>query len=279
MPIHINCPVCGQRLRVPNFAAGRITKCNACGNAVRVPQPKKLLDDDEESDEAKKAAGEKPAEPFSLSETWHRSIERLSGSLDWLAERPIRILFVALVLVGCYVGVATAKWALSKPPEGPIVSVEPPDLEPWEGVGMSDSNDRVRVTAEAVTTEQIYVLAPTRNAPQKTPNAYLKIALKIENRTPAELKFTGWASEGGADDHPAKLKDDTGGIHKLVNWKARIIGQLGSATIKPGGSVVEVLVFEVPGTYIKYLKLALPAEAVGGTGDLRLKLPRTRVLD
>ncbi len=116
MPIHVNCPICGQRLRVSNYAAGRITKCTACGNAVRVPKPKAMLKqgEDETQDAAKKSGpDETAAGRLTPSEVWYRSIERLSGSLDWMAERPIRILFAALIMVAAYVGVATAKWALA----------------------------------------------------------------------------------------------------------------------------------------------------------------------
>ena len=82
MPIHLNCPVCAQRLRVPNFAAGRLTKCTACGNAVRVPQPKKLLEKDEGVEATEETNNKSAAQaPLSVSELWYRSIERLSGSL------------------------------------------------------------------------------------------------------------------------------------------------------------------------------------------------------
>jgi hypothetical protein len=279
MPIHIDCPVCAQRLRVPNFAAGRITKCTSCGAAVRVPQPTALLKEEDETGEASPTAKETQTEALSLSEVWYRSIERLSGSLDWLAERPIRILVVALILVAGYVGVATAKWALSKPVDLTIKSEEAVDLEPWEGVGTSDANDRIRVTAQSVTTDQIGVIPPNMSVARKTPKAYLRIELKIENLGPSELKYSGWSVGGGNDDHAARLKDDTGIVHHQVVWKARIVGQTPSAVIPPSGSVSDVLVFEPPGTYARYLKLALPAEACGGTGDLRIKLPRTRFID
>jgi hypothetical protein len=277
MPIHIDCPVCAQRLRVPNFAAGRITKCTACGNAVRVPQPKAMLV--EETENATATAKEGPTERLSPSEVWYRSIERLSGSLDWLAERPIRIFVVALILVAGYVGVATAKWALSKPADLPIKSEEAVDLDPWEGVGTSDANDRVRVTAQSVTTEQIAIIPPNMRNAQKTPKAYLRIALKIENLDSSELKYSGWSVSPGSEDHAARLKDDAGIVAPQVVWKARIVGQSPSAVIPPSGSVSDVLVFEPPGTYARYLKLALPASACEGTGDLRIKLPRTRFID
>jgi hypothetical protein len=274
MPILLDCPVCGQRLRVPNFAAGRITKCTACGNAVRVREPKKMLEDSE-ADEAAETAADKPTEAFSISEIGPRSLERLSGWLDWLAERPVRVLGVAAVVVACYVGVTSAKWALSKSAEAPVTLKEPEDPD-WESVGTSDANERVRVTVQSVTTEQILILPSGWSRPRKTPQAYLKIALKIENLGGAELKYTGWA-QGGGDERSAKLKDDAGIAHQQLN--ARIVGQAVSASIPPSGSIEDILVFNNPGTTPRYLKLSLPAEAYGEKGDLRIKIPRTRLLD
>jgi hypothetical protein len=279
MPILLDCPVCSQRLRVPNFAAGRITKCTACGNAVRVPEPKKMLEEGDD-DDATKTAGDKPIEPFSISEIGPRSIEKLSGWLDWLAERPVRALVAAAIVVACGVGVTSAKWVLSKSPEAPVLSVEPEDPEPWEGVGATDANERVRVTAKSVTVEPIVIMAPGHSRQTKTPKAYLRIALKIENLGTTELKYTGWSGGTRSNEQMARMKDDTGIAHPQVAWKAQIVGQtLSAEPIQPSHSLEDVLVFNNPGTYARYLKLTLPAGACGEQGNLRIKIPRTRVLD
>jgi hypothetical protein len=114
---------------------------------------------------------------------------------------------------------------------------------------------------------------------RKTPRAYLRIALKIDNLSPEGLKYTGWSLASGNNDHAATLKDDAGASHNQVSWEAQIVGQTRSATIKPAESLVDILVFDAPRTYAKYLKLTLPAEACGGTGALRIKIPRTRAPD
>jgi hypothetical protein len=278
MPIHVDCPVCGQRLRVPNFAAGRITKCSACGNAVRVRQPKELLEEDSGEAAAAKPS-KRQAEPFSLSEVWPRSVERLSGWLDSLADRPARILVVALIFVAGYVGVATAKWALSKSIEAPTSSiVEPVDPEPWDGVGTSDANDSVRVTLVSANPEQVVIVPFDSKLARKTPKAYLRVVLKIENLGPSEIKYSGWPA-GKDNKQVATLRDDSGSAYDQAVWDARVVGQVGATSIRSGGSVEEVLVFGPPATYARYLKLALPAEACGGTGLLRIKIPHTRVVD
>jgi hypothetical protein len=278
MPIHVDCPTCGQRLRVANFAAGRISKCTACGSAVRVPKPTDMLEDETEN---RPALSNNQAGSFSVRDLGHRSIERLSGWLDWLADRPARVVVLVLFLLVGYVGVAAAKWALNKATETvPTPSAQGPvDPEPWEGVGLSDANDKVRVTATSVTTEQISYIPYDSKLARKTPKALLKVVLKIENIGPTELKYTGWQPRNEGGDQVARLKDDTGAVHEQAAWDARIVGQVLTATIAPSKSVDEVLIFQNPGIYVKYLKLSLPAEACGGTGTLRIKIPRTPASD
>ncbi|HET6323983.1 MAG TPA: hypothetical protein VFG04_04735, partial [Planctomycetaceae bacterium] len=176
--------------------------------------------------------------------------------------------------------VATAKWALSKSAEPPSSTiVEPVDPEPWEGVGISDANENVRVTATGVTSEQIVVTPYDSKLARKTPKAYFKIVLKIENVGSSNVKYAGWSARQDNLEQAAKLKDDTGATVEQALGDVRVVGQTGSASIRPGTSVEEILIFQPPPTYARYLKLALPAEASGGTGNLRIKIPRTRVVD
>lgn len=39
MSVHIECPFCKTRLRLPDGAAGRAVRCPRCSTAVRVPAP------------------------------------------------------------------------------------------------------------------------------------------------------------------------------------------------------------------------------------------------
>jgi hypothetical protein len=283
MPILVDCPVCNTRLRVPNYAAGRFTKCTACGNGLRVPQPKKMLEkgeddaDDDDDEGSRKDRGQ--AEKLAPSDLSQWSMEKLSAFTEWLTDRPLRAVMAGLIVVVISLGVTGAKWALNKPVDNTIVTVEPEDTEPWDGVGTTDANDRVRVTMQSANTEPIEVIPINQSGARKTPRAYFRVVLKIDNLSPDELKYTGWAIDSGHGEHPATLKDDTGNSHKQVYWTSRIVGQTTSAKIKPGESITDVLVFEPTGTYAKYLKLSLPAESCGGTGLLRIKIPRTRVLD
>jgi hypothetical protein len=269
MPIHLDCPICDQRLKVSNKAAGRVVKCRACGNAVRVPEPKSMLAAETAS---KQAFATEPENYWTLLQ-------------EFVAARPGAALVVVLILIVSAVGIKIAARAASNSnwrfasstaarKDGPV------DPEAWEGVVESDSSDRVRVTEKSATGVQISVVPAGSKFTRKTLKVFLKIVLKIENLSPSEtLGYTGWSAALGGKNQTATLKDDMGAEYPQLDLGERIAGQLGNTSIQPGGSVDDVLVFDNPKTYVKYLKLALPAQAVGGTGILRIKIPQTPSAD
>ncbi len=277
MAIYFDCGVCNQGLRVPNFAAGRITKCPGCGNAMRVPQPKAMLKEaDADSPKRESLKDRSPA----ASELWRHPIEGLSSWLDWLADRPARALILALILVGLYVGVATAKWAFRTAIDAPVASsAGPVDPDPWDDASTSDANDLVRVTATATATQQISYVPRDYTAARKTPAAYFTVVLKIDNIGDAPLHYTGWSVSQDKPEQAAKLIDYTGTTLQQVSWDGRVIGQTSSATIPPSGSIEDFLVFPNSRRVSPYLKLQLPAEACGGNGNLRIKLQQTPMID
>ena len=58
MPISVNCPHCGKRLKAPDSAAGKRAKCPGCGKAVQLP--------DEKVFEAEEVGGEGGDDEFGL---------------------------------------------------------------------------------------------------------------------------------------------------------------------------------------------------------------------
>jgi hypothetical protein len=50
-----------------------------------------------------------------------------------------------------------------------------------------------------------------------------------------------------------------------------------SASVHPGKSVEDVVVFEEPVARAEYLRLELPASAFGGTGKLRFQIPKSMI--
>lgn len=266
MSIHLDCPICNQRLNISNAAAGRVIQCVACGNAVRVPEPKALM--------ATKTATAGP-----LAERLRLQLAQIGPrSSEFVAQRPLAALGILCAFVIAMIGLRFAKGAISDlvssssaqaaPISGPV------DPEPWEGIGLSDQNDSVRVTAKTVTVEQVTVIRPSVGVKRKSHKPYLKIVLEIQNLDPKQvLQYSGWGLNPD-NDHVATMKDDVGGEHRQPKTPDIIVGQFVKAAIEPGSSIEDILVFDIPGSYVKYLKLALPAKAVGGTGLLRIKIPR-----
>jgi hypothetical protein len=71
------------------------------------------------------------------------------------------------------------------------------------------------------------------------------------------------------------LVDNIGNSYKRINFSmsTEIVGQTKSASIYPGKTLHDVLVFEPPVGTEKYLDLELPASNFDGTGMLRLRIP------
>lgn len=57
MPISFQCPQCGKKLKAPDNAAGKSSKCPGCGGTVTCPEP---VYDAELFDETQAAAGHDP---------------------------------------------------------------------------------------------------------------------------------------------------------------------------------------------------------------------------
>ena len=95
-----------------------------------------------------------------------------------------------------------------------------------------------------------------------------------------KLQYESWGSSGSflSTDH-ATLSDNFDNKYNLMRFGALtpVKGQRTLESLYPGKSVSDVLVFEPPIATADFLKLELSAEAFGGTGKLRLKIPRSMI--
>jgi HEAT repeat protein len=108
----------------------------------------------------------------------------------------------------------------------------------------------------------------------------LRIQLLVENTDRARsIPFSGWRDPTAKD--PPRLLDNLGqpweGIAAKAGAPPAEEGD-GPQSIRPGRSVVEEVVFAIPPRGTKVLRLELPAVAFGGTGRLRLQVPKTMLL-
>jgi hypothetical protein len=263
MSIHLDCPICEQRLTVSNATAGRLIQCAACGSAVRVPDPKSFAT--------------KTATAGSTASDRRLQLAQIGTRCsEFAAQRPLAALGILVAFVVALIGFKFAKAAISNSSGTLVVqSAGPVDPEPWEGVGLSDQNEHVRVTAKTVTVEQVTVVRPSVGVKRKTQKPYLKIVLEIQNMNAAEkIHYSGWGLIPDNHDHFATMKDNFGTEYKQPQWPDVIVGQFTKDSVEPNSSIEDILVFDLPASYANYLKLALPAKAVGGAGILRIKIPR-----
>jgi len=151
----------------------------------------------------------------------------------------------------------------------------PVDPEPWPGVGLADENGHVRVALKTATVEKVTVVRPSVGVKRKTDKPYFKVVLAIQNLSPTEkLHYSGWGVSLDNHDHIATMKDNAGVEYRQPESRDVIVGQFEKDSIEPNASLEEILVFHLPLSYAKYLKLSLPAQAVGGAGVLRIKIPQ-----
>jgi hypothetical protein len=94
-----------------------------------------------------------------------------------------------------------------------------------------------------------------------------------------KIDYQTWASNGVYDASPATLKDETGNSYKRISFGigAQPIGQAErGASVYPGKTITDVLVFEPPVGAAKELRLELPRANIGGGRDdepIRFSIP------
>jgi hypothetical protein len=187
----------------------------------------------------------------------------------------------------------------SVPPRKPSPEKETPWTDASKG-GTQQGEIRVQLGGIVVRNVRIRdVLGEETVSPTKN----LTIQVFIHNTsTTRKIDFQGWSGAGfnalaltdllgGAGQskanvtdtvaasgrNAASLKDNFDNPYKRVSLDlgAQIPGQVHAATsIYPGESVEDLLVFEPPIDKIQFLRLELPAAAFGGTGNLRLQIPK-----
>jgi hypothetical protein len=110
---------------------------------------------------------------------------------------------------------------------------------------------------------------------------FLVIRLRISNVGVARrLPYESWGEAGpGTEERQARLMDDSGKTYRLQNFSgAEVVGHVRSKNLPPGSVVDDVLVFETPPSSVQSLRLELPAEAAGGTGTFKLRIPREAIV-
>jgi hypothetical protein len=136
---------------------------------------------------------------------------------------------------------------------------------------------RVRVDSVAVKSAELKDTKGKSHASDRS----LVIRLRISNVSFDHLvEYTSWGRAGSADQVSLPdLKDNLGRSYTMRTFAPgwTVAGQVRRATIPGAKWVDDILVFEPPPARIEYLRLELPAPAVGAKGTFKLEIPRRMI--
>jgi uncharacterized protein DUF4339 len=153
-----------------------------------------------------------------------------------------------------------------------------------DGASWADARQGVRqgdVTVKVISAKIDFVTLKMFGKESKSDDKKLSIRLSIANlgRT-KKLDYESWGDlDGLRSSHIPKLSDNFDNEYTplISAGGLKVADQLKRESIYPGKSVSDVLVFEPPIATIDFLRLELPADAFGGTGKLRLKIPKDMI--
>jgi hypothetical protein len=104
---------------------------------------------------------------------------------------------------------------------------------------------------------------------------YLRVSNMAADRV---VRFAGWGLTG-TQAEAITVVDDQGRPYAARTFEPgwAVLGRAGPVVLAGGKWVNEVLVFAPPWPDVVFLRLTLPASAFGGTGWLRLEVPRKMI--
>jgi hypothetical protein len=159
----------------------------------------------------------------------------------------------------------------SAPAPAPAV-VEPPDVR-----GDGEWADAAEKRRFAVGDVRVAVTQVSENP------EVLRVGVLLDNHSAARrLQFVGWGKQRdpSKDLHAAKLVDNLGNEYQRLHYGVGMTRHgMGRPEILlgPGSKLDMWLDFEAPAEAAAYLRLTLPASAVGEVGEFRFHIP-TRII-
>lgn len=120
------------------------------------------------------------------------------------------------------------------------------------------------------------------NDDSKSQDELLMVNLELTNiNATKKMDYSAWSGKDISFSRDyATLVDNFGNSYKRINFgfSTNPVGAVErSESIYPNKTVNDVLVFEMPIDTIEYLRLELPAKNFGGTGMLRLEIPKQMI--
>lgn len=134
----------------------------------------------------------------------------------------------------------------------------------------------VRISsAKIVGPREIQEVLGLSGRPRRT---YLLVVVDVENLSgDRQLEYTRWGS-GSSISRRVRLSDNLDKTYRMTRFvEAGARGPSTSAPIGPSERIEDLLVFQRPAEGVEFLRLELPAAALGMQGTLRFKIPREMI--
>jgi len=164
---------------------------------------------------------------------------------------------------------AEAKPPAHAPPKKPVESVEIEWIDASQAA-IQRGDMQVRIVAAVRGVPRI----ATGFRGQIPAEELLLLTVQLQNLgSTRKLEYSTWRSSW------VRLSDNVQNTYRPLSFgPAGIEGQIHSASIYPGETVEDLLIFERPVASAEYLQLELPASAFDQTGTMYFKIPREMVV-
>lgn len=150
----------------------------------------------------------------------------------------------------------------------------------WDSANEVVQQGDIRVRVTKVSVQKI----PLTNLGRSTQSTddLLSVQLQVVNTSPTKkVNYLTWrGKQFSLERDSATLTDNFDNALKRINFGfgTEIEGAVElSESIYPGQAVEDTLVFETPIDATEYLRLELPAKNFGGTGNIRLQIPKNMI--
>lgn len=172
-------------------------------------------------------------------------------------------------------------------PTIPAAPVDGPDTEEapgptWTQMGIPARVGDVRVDLLSASVGKVPLTERFTDRQTESEDDLLLIKLRVSNESQRKkIDFRSWMSDFPSllDGPAAKLTDESENRYRQIRFGAtsRVVGTESSASIYPGKSIEDAVVFEPPVEGAETLRLVLSAKLFGAEGAIRFESPASEL--
>jgi hypothetical protein len=179
------------------------------------------------------------------------------------------------------VGAMPLAAAADNPPPVPVPPApQAQEQEKWADAKNAVQQGDLRIRVKKVAIQKIPLVNLGRDS--ESADDLLAVYLQVTNTSPTKkVNYQTWRGKQiSFERDSASMTDNFDNTLKRINFGfgTEVEGAIKiSESIYPGKEIDDILVFEAPIDATQYLRLELPAQNFGGTGNIRLQIPNNMI--